>query len=116
MAIVAYPRIACDRRQKKVARQWYTLPVGERWVNPLPDGASRVKWEPEKKTRFTGLFFLTGLRPVFPSVSAHPAKVLLCTQNVCTKVPLALGQCLPVPASLSPNTQRLTTQQQLRTT
>ena len=42
------------------------LQVGERWVNPLPDEASRAKWEPEKKTRFAGLFFLTGLRPVLP--------------------------------------------------
>ena len=51
-------------------RQWtidpLPLPVGERWVNPLPDEASRAKWEPEKKTRFAGLFFLTGLRPVLP--------------------------------------------------
>ena len=61
--------------KKKVARQWYTLPVGDRWVNSLPDEASRAKWErfllkryichrPEKKTHFVGLFFLTGLRPV----------------------------------------------------
>ena len=28
-----------------MARQWYTLPVRERWVNPLPDEASRAKWE-----------------------------------------------------------------------
>ena len=42
---------------KKVARQWYTLPVGERWVNPLPDEASRAKWEPEKKDPLRGSFF-----------------------------------------------------------
>ena len=45
------------RRHKKVARQWYTLPVGERWVNPLPDEASSTKWEPEKKDPFRGSFF-----------------------------------------------------------
>ena len=33
------------------------------------------------------------LRRCCPSVSAHPAKVLLCTQNVCTKVLL----CCPWP-------------------
>ena len=40
---------------------------GESWVNPLPDEASRTKRENQKKkTRFAGLFFLTGLRPVLP--------------------------------------------------
>ena len=39
---------------------------GESWVNPLPDGTSRNKREPEKKTRFAGLFFLTSLQPVLP--------------------------------------------------
>ena len=37
---------------------------GEKSVNPLLDGTSLAKWEPEKKTHFVGLFFLTGLRPV----------------------------------------------------
>ena len=57
--------------------------VGERWVNPLPDEASRAKWEPEKKDRFAGLFFLTGLRPVLPlgqcslskSAALHPKRL-----------------------------------------
>ena len=31
--------------------------VGERWVNPLPDEASRAKWEPEKKDPLRGSFF-----------------------------------------------------------
>ena len=35
----------------------YTLPVGERWVNPLPDEASSTKWEPEKKDPLRGSFF-----------------------------------------------------------
>ena len=60
---------------KKVARQWYSLPVGERWVNPLPDEASRTKRENQKKkTRFAGLFFLTGLRPVLPLGQSPPSK------------------------------------------
>ena len=44
-----------------------TLPVGERWVNPLRDEASlKRSGNQKKKTRFAGLFFLTGLRPVLP--------------------------------------------------
>jgi len=39
---------------------------GERWVNPLPDQ--------KKKTRFAGLFFLTGLRPVLPRGQCPPSK------------------------------------------
>ena len=37
--------------------QWYTLQVGERWVNPLPDEASSTKREPEKKDPLRGSFF-----------------------------------------------------------
>ena len=38
---------------------------GERWVNPLRDEASlKRSGNQKKKTRFAGLFFLTGLRPV----------------------------------------------------
>ena len=44
------------------------------WVNPLPDGTSSTKREPEKKTRFAGLFFLTGLRPVLPLGQCSPSK------------------------------------------
>ena len=46
---------------------------GESWVNPLRDEAS-AQWEPEKKTRFAGLFFLTGLRPVLPLDQCPPSK------------------------------------------
>ena len=70
LAMDAYPRIAlssCGR---------YTLPVGERWVNPLPDEAPRAKWEPEKNTRFAGLFFLTSLRPVLPLGQCPPSKTV----------------------------------------
>ena len=42
------------------------MTVGEKSVNPLPDGTSSTKREQKKKTRFAGLFFLTGLRPVLP--------------------------------------------------
>ena len=40
--------------------------VGERWVNPLPDEASRAKWEPEKKDPLRGSFF-----SYRPSAGAH---------------------------------------------
>ena len=51
--------------------QWYTLPVGERWVNPLPE-ASRAKWEfePEKKALLRGSFF-----SYRPSAGAAPRSV-----------------------------------------
>ena len=39
-------------------------------------------------------FFLPVFGRCCPSVSAHLAKVLLCTKNVCTKVPLALWSVL----------------------
>ena len=39
-------------------------------------------------------FFLPAFGQCCPSVSAHLAKVLLCTENVCTKVPLALWSVL----------------------
>ena len=49
----------------------YTLQVGERWVNPLPDEASRAKWEPEKKDPLRGSFF-----SYRPSAGAAPWSVL----------------------------------------
>ena len=41
---------------------------GEKSVNPLRDEASPhlLSGNQKKKTRFAGLFFLTGLRPVLP--------------------------------------------------
>ena len=73
LAIDAYPCIAyfCSARQI-----WYTLPIGERWVNPLPDEASRAKWEPEKKDPLRGSFF-----SYRPSAGAAPRSVL--TQQKC---------------------------------
>ena len=35
-------------------------------VSPLPADASRLKWGPEKKTYFVGLFFSYGCRPMLP--------------------------------------------------
>ena len=51
------------------------MTVGEKSVNPLCDEASlKRSGNQKKKTRFAGLFFLTGLRPVLPpSVSGCPA-------------------------------------------
>ena len=46
------------------------LPVGERWVNPLPDEASRAKWGPEKKDPLRGSFF-----SYRPSAGAAPRSV-----------------------------------------
>ena len=43
-------------------------------VNPLPDGTSRRSGNQKKKTRFAGLFFLTGLRPVLPLGQCPPSK------------------------------------------
>ena len=55
LAIDAYPRIALIRQTD---RQYGILFLfGERWVNPLPDEASRTKWEPEKKDPLRGSFF-----------------------------------------------------------
>ena len=64
---------------------WTTdITGGESWVNPLPDGTSLAKREPEKKTRFAGLFFLTSLWPVLPSVGVHPANriYIRCSSNI----------------------------------
>ena len=63
LAIDAYPRIALSSMQIWTIDR-YTLPVGERWVNPLPDEAPSTKWEAEQKDPLRGLFFLTGLQPV----------------------------------------------------
>ena len=43
----------------------------ERWVNPLPDEASRMKREPEKKDPLRGSFF-----SYRPSAGAAPWSVL----------------------------------------
>ena len=55
--------------------------VGKSLLYPLPDGTSRMKREliskmvnQKKKTRFAGLFFLTGLRPVLPLGQCPPSK------------------------------------------
>jgi len=68
---------------------WYTLPVGERWVNPLPDEASRAKWEPEKKDPLRGSFFsyrpLAGAAPRSGPTQhkVHaPKRFCTCTENV----------------------------------
>ena len=69
------------------------MTVGENSVNPLPDGTSRTTREPEKKDPLRGSFF-----SYRPSAGAALWSVLmitqLCTQNVCTKVPLALWSVL----------------------
>ena len=49
------------------------MTVGEKSVNPLPDGTSLTKREPEKKDT------LTGLRPV---LSVHPANRIGCSSNI----------------------------------
>ena len=43
LAIDAYPRIALIKQTDNMGAIPYR--VGERWVNPLPDEASRAKWE-----------------------------------------------------------------------
>ena len=64
---------------------WTILLCGESWVNPVPDGTSSTKWEPEKKNpALRVFFFLPAFSRCCPSVSAHPEKVFLCTQDVCT--------------------------------
>ena len=50
------------------------MTVGEKSVNPLPDGTSSTKREPEKKDPLRGSFFLTGLRPVLPLGQCPPSK------------------------------------------
>ena len=50
------------------------MTVGEKSVNPLPDGTSRTKREPEKKDPLRGLFFLPGLRPVLRLGQCSPSK------------------------------------------
>ena len=56
---------------------------GEKSVNPLRDEASlKRRGNQKKKTCFAGLFFLTGLRPVLPSISAHPANSIRCSSNI----------------------------------
>ena len=65
------------------------MTVGAKSVNPLPDGTSLTKREPEKKkdSLCRSFFFLPAFGRFCPLVSAHPAKALLCIQNVCAKVP-----------------------------
>ena len=41
-----------------------------------------MKWEPEKKTRFTSLFFLPAFGRCRPSVSAHMANRIRCSSNI----------------------------------
>ena len=57
---------------------------GQKSVNPLRDEASPLRsGNQKKKTRFAGLFFLTGLRPVLPlgqcslskSAALHPKRL-----------------------------------------
>ena len=73
-------------------------------VNPLPDGTSRRSGNQKKKTRFAGLFFLTGLRPVLllgqsppgNSAALHPkclhksqclsAQQVITHNNMCTRM------------------------------
>ena len=51
------------------------MTVGEKSVNPLRDEASPLlSGNQKKKTRFAGLFFLTGLRPVLPLGQCPPSK------------------------------------------
>ena len=51
------------------------MTVGEKSVNPLRDEASPLlRGNQKKKTRFAGLFFLTGLRPVLPLGQCPPSK------------------------------------------
>ena len=73
----------------------------------------------KKKTRFAGLFFLPAFGRCCPSVSAHPAKVLLCTENLnaCLhKSALALWSRQIRTYNVTNTQQQLrTTQQQLRT-
>jgi len=54
----AYPHIAWLFRHKTdMEDDRYTLQVGERWVNPLPDEASSTKWENDiSGWNFTGRF------------------------------------------------------------
>ena len=52
-------------------------------LNPLPNEASRAKWEPEKKDPLRGsFFFLPAFGLCRPSVSAHPANRIRCSSNI----------------------------------
>ena len=69
----AYPRTALRTLPKKkrpdnMGDRLFLF--GERWVNPLPDEASRAKWEPEKKDPLHGSFF-----SYRPSAGAAPRSV-----------------------------------------
>ena len=51
------------------------MTVGEKSVNPLRDEASlKRSGNQKKKTRFAGLVFLTGLRPVLLLGQCPPSK------------------------------------------
>ena len=52
------------------------LPVGERFLNPLRMKHHLRSGNQKKKTRFAGLFFLTGLRPVLPPRYAALAAIV----------------------------------------
>ena len=59
------------------------MTVGEKSVNPLPDGTSSTKREPEKKDPLRGsFFFLPAFGRCCPSVSAHPANCIHCSSNI----------------------------------
>ena len=71
--------------------------VGERFLNPLPDEASRTKWEPEKKDPLRGSFFsyrpLAGAAPrSVPTQQKvllkilHMQQLLVNTQHTTTKL------------------------------
>ena len=68
LAIDAYPRIALVNMDDRPDR------VGERFLNPLRMKHHLRSGNQKKKTRFAGLFFLTGLWPVLPLGQCPPSK------------------------------------------
>ena len=89
---------------------------GESWVNPLPDGTSLTKQEPEKKDPLRGSFFLTGLRPVLPLGQCTPSKSVALHPKCLHKSALALWSRQIRTYNVTNTQQQLrTTQQQLRT-
>ena len=75
------------------------LPVGERWVNPLPDEASQAKWEnfnKGEKLNFNPLVIITPLQYLLPPVPFGTQIFLYLAKPITTAVEKVKGLFQPL--------------------
>ena len=71
--IDAYPRIALAMTTLDLVKYGGLCILGERWVTHFLMKNLERSGNQNKKTRFAGLFFLAGLRPVLPLGQCPPS-------------------------------------------